>query len=344
VTITEPIAEQAADGDVQALFEEARRRRRRRRCRVAAACVAGALLVAGLAVAFGRAGSGETQISTGSPQFADSVASATKGAGSADVSLVLRTTFLASVRGCRTPTIQGSGIIGFTNNSIELHLTKGVDSCGTAFAMQERQIGKVLYQTDPSLPRGVLTSPGRPWLKTPWSTPSALPVYGQGGVFGGTTAGFVFTALRALRGPVTRIGTGSLHGVITMGYGATITLRQLQLASRAQARSSGVTFEDLTVSANSLPPAVDIAISVVVWIDSSSRIRQLQVTEPVYALDYKDGSGVMGPQIYPSEYLGRHLGDPHRAGSVELTLTLMNFGTSQRVSTPPPDQVTAGIR
>ena len=64
----------------------------------------------------------------------------------------------------------------------------------------------------------------------------------------------------------------------------------------------------------------------------------------MYALTYRDGSGVMGTQIYPSEYLGRHLGDPYRAGSVEFTLTLMNFGTSQRVSPPPPNQVTAGIR
>ena len=244
MTVTELIADHARDKDVQALFEEARRRRRLRRRRVAAACMASALLVAGLAVGIVRGGSGEPQISTGSPQFANSVASATKGAGSADVSLVLRSVFLASVRGCRTPTIQGNGIIGFTNNSIDLHLANGVDSCGSAFAMQERQIGKVLYQTDPSLPRGVLTSPGRPWLKTPWSTPPAL----------GTTAGFVFTTLRALRGPVTRIGTRGLHGITTIGYGATITLRELQLASRTQARSSGATFEDLTAGANCFPP------------------------------------------------------------------------------------------
>jgi hypothetical protein len=271
-----------------------------------------------------------------------------RSAGSADVSLVVRTTFLATVpivRGCHTPTIQGSGIIGFSNNSIELHLANGVDSCGSPFAMQERQIGNVLYQTDPSGTRGTLTSPGKPWLKTPWATPAALPNYGYGGVFGSTTAGFVFTVLRALRGPVTRIGTRSVHGVTTTGYRATITLKQLQMASRAQSRSTGATFEDLTAGAASLPHAVDVPISVEVWIDSSNRIRQLQATEPVYALNYGDGSGVIGPQIYPSEYLGRQLAvGPYRAGSVELTLTLMNFGTSQTVSPPPPDQVTKGMR
>jgi hypothetical protein len=155
----------------------------------------------------------------------------------------------------------------------------------------------------------------------------------------------VFTVLRALRGPVTRIGTRSVHGVTTTGYRATITLKQLQMASRAQSRSTGATFEDLTAGAASLPHAVDVPISVEVWIDSSNRIRQLQATEPVYALNYGDGSGVIGPQIYPSEYLGRQLAvGPYRAGSVELTLTLMNFGTSQTVSPPPPDQVTKGMR
>src|ERR1700674_1341022 len=138
MTVTELITDHARNKDAQALFEEARCRRRRRRRRVTAACLAGALLVAGLAVAIGRGGSGETRLSTGSPQFANSVASATKSAGSADVSLVLRSPFLTRVRGCRTPTIQGSGIISFTNNSIGLHLGKGVDSCGSAFAMQER--------------------------------------------------------------------------------------------------------------------------------------------------------------------------------------------------------------
>jgi hypothetical protein len=271
-----------------------------------------------------------------------------RSAGSADVSLVVRTTFLATVpivRGCHTPIGQGSGIIGFTNDSIELHLANAPGSCGSSFAMQERQIGNVLYQTDPSGTRGILTSPGKPWLKTPWATPGALPGAFWSGGTGATTAGFVFTVLRALRGPVTRIGTRSVHGVTTTGYRATITLKQLQMASRAQSRSTGATFEDLTAGAASLPHAVDIPISVAVWVDSSNRIRQLEATEPVYALNYGDGSGVTGPQIYPSEYLGRQLADgPYRAGSVELTLTLMNFGTSQSVSPPPPDQVTKGMR
>ena len=303
-----------------------------------------ALLASGLIVTVGRGGSGGTQISTGAPRFAPAITSAMKNSGSADVSLVLHTTFLATVpivRGCHTPITQGSGIIGFTNDSIELHLAKAPGSCGSPFAMQERQIGNVLYQTDPSGSRGVLTSPGKPWLKSPWATPGAFWTGGTGA----TTAGFVFTVLRALRDPVTRIGTRSVHGVTTTGYRAAMTLSQLQMASRAQSRSTGATFEDLTAGAASLPHAVDIPISVAVWVDSSNRIRQLQLVEPVYALNYGDGSGVIGPQIYPSEYLGRQLAaGPYRAGSVELTLTLMNFGTSQSVSPPPADQVTKGMR
>jgi hypothetical protein len=286
--------------DAQALIEEARRRQRRRHVWIGIVLAVVLALVA-VAVTVSRSGGGVVQISTGSPQFATSVTSATKSARSADVTLVLRSTFLASVSGCRTPTVDGIGVIGFTNDSIGLHLANGAGSCGSPWAMQERQIGSVLYQTDPSLPRGVLTSPGRPWLKTPWATPAALPIYGHGGVVPGTTADFVFTVLRALRGPVNRIRTTSLHGITMTGYRATMTLRQLQVASHVQSRSSGATLEDLTASPNSLPPAVDIPISVVLWIDSSGRIRQLRATEPVYALNYKDGSGVLGPQIYPSD-------------------------------------------
>ena len=337
---TDEVAEKARIE--RALIEQARSRQRRRHRQLGVVGLALVLLAAGLTVTIGRGGSGGTPISTGSQRFAPPIASAMKSAGSADVSLVLRTTFLATVpivRGCHTPTIQGSGIIGLANDSIELHLANAVDSCTSPFAMQERQIGNVLYQTDPSGTRGILTSPGKPWLKTPWATPGAL---GGGET---TTAGFVFTVLRALQGPVTRIGTRSLHGIPTTGYSATITLRQLQLASRAQSQSSGATFEDLTASPDSLPNAADIPISVAVWIDSSGRIRQLQVVEPVYALNYGDGSGVIGPQIYPSEYLGRqNADDPYTAGTIELMLTLTNFGTSQTVSPPPADQVTKGIR
>jgi hypothetical protein len=331
------------------VIREARSRQRQRRRRGVVAGLALVSLVAGLAVTTNRGGSGRARSAPSSPHAVPQITSVMKSAGSADVSLVLRTTFLATVPivlGCHASIVHGSGIIGFTNDSIELHLANGVDSCSDSpFAMQERQIGNVLYQTDPSGSRRILTSPGKPWLKSPWATPAALPNYGYGGVFGSTTAGFVFTALRTLRGPVTRIGTRSVHGVTTTGYRATITLMQLQMASRAQSQSTGATFEDLTVGGASLPRAADIPISVAVWVDSNDRIRQLQATEPVYALNYGDGSGVIGTQIYPSEYLGRQLAvGPYRAGSVELTLTLMNFGTSQTVSPPPRDQVTKGMR
>jgi len=328
----------------QALFEEARSRQRRRRRRGVVVGLAIASLVAGLTVTTSRGGRGGAPSSVGA---VSQITAEMEGAGSADLSIVLSNTFLATpiVRGCPMTAIRGSGIIDFAPSSIELHLTGSPDGCGSTFAMQERQIGNVLYQTDPSGGRGILTSPGKPWLKTPWATPAALPVYGYGGVFGSTTAGFVVTALRSLQGPVTRIGTRIVDGVTTTGYTATITLDELQSASRVQARSSGATFEDLTAPSGSLPAAVDIPISMAIWVDATNRIRRLQATEPVYALNYGDGSGVIGPQIYPSEYLGRPLAaDPYTAGYVVLTLTLTDYHTPQAVLPPPRDQVTNGIR
>ena len=150
------------------VIREARRRQRQRRRRVVVAGLALVSLVAGLTVTINRGGSGGARSAPSSPHAVPQITSAMRSAGSADVSLVVRTTFLATVpivRGCHTPTIQGSGIIGFTNDSIELHLANAPGSCGSPFAMQERQIGNVLYQTDPSGSGRILTSPGKPALR-----------------------------------------------------------------------------------------------------------------------------------------------------------------------------------
>jgi hypothetical protein len=80
-----------ADGNV--LIEEARRRHRRRQLRIAVAALAVGALPAGMIVAFAPSGGRTARISTGAPQFSNYVAAATRKAGTADVSIVLGSTF-----------------------------------------------------------------------------------------------------------------------------------------------------------------------------------------------------------------------------------------------------------
>jgi hypothetical protein len=214
------------------LIEEARRRQRRRRIRIVVAGLAVGSLAAGLTVALDPGDRGPMRVPTRSPQFSKSVAAATSDAGSADISIVLGTTFPPGFPGCRSQVTNGTGTVNFKTNSIGLSLVNhGVGLCGSPFVMQVRQLGSVLYATDPST-RHVLTAPGKPWLKTPWTSPEMVPGFGNGGIRAGTTAGFLFTALRSLQNPVTPIGTKTLNGTTVNGYRGTFTLAELQSASR----------------------------------------------------------------------------------------------------------------
>ena len=332
----------SADGNV--LIEEARRRHRRRQLRIAAAGLAGAALAAGLIAAFAPRGSSMANVPVGASQFSNYVAAATRDAGTADVSIVLGTTFPPGFPGCQSQETTGTGTIDFRTNSIGLSLANhGVGLCGGPFFLQMRQLGPVLYTTDPST-RHVLTSPGKPWLKTPWTSPEVVPGFGNGGIRAGAEASFIFTALDSLRSPVTPMGTMTLHGSKVSGYRGTATLADLQSASQAQARATGVSFENLQPPGGSIPPAAGIPIAVAFWLDSHGRIRQVSASEALYTLNYADGSGAIGPQIYPSEYLGRNGNTAvHQQGAIELTITLTNFGTTETISPPPPSRVTTGV-
>jgi hypothetical protein len=199
----------SADGSL--LIEEARSRQRRRQLRIVVAGLVAGSLAAGLAVGLGRDGSHPAQVVVDAPQFANRVAAATTRAGSARVSIVLGASFPRGFLACRTPTT-GTGTINFKGNSIGLTLVNpGGSQCGTPFVMLQRQIGTQLYMTDPSDHR-VLTSPGKPWLKTPNTSPDLLPGFGNGGIHAGTTAGFLFTMLQSIHDPVTPIGTKTLNG------------------------------------------------------------------------------------------------------------------------------------
>jgi hypothetical protein len=154
------------------------------------------------------------------------------------------------------------------------------------------------------------------------------------------TAGFLPTVLYAIHGPVTKIGTRVIDGTIATGYRTTITLADLQQSSRKESRLSGASIENLSSPAKSLPAATTIPIQLAIWIDAIGRVRQLLVTQPIYFLRYADGSGPSGPQIYPSEYLGRQgFAGLYKTHDLVLSVSLSDFGTPSPLSPPPPSHV-----
>jgi hypothetical protein len=102
---------------------------------------------------------------------------------------------------------------------------------------------------------------------------------------------------------------------------------------------SGASFENISSSA-ALPAATTIPIQLAIWVDAMGRVRRLLVTQPYYEIRYADGSGAAGPQIYPSEYLGRQgLTGPYKTHDVVVAVSLSDFGTPSPTSSPPPSQI-----
>jgi hypothetical protein len=98
--------------------------------------------------------------------------------------------------------------------------------------------------------------------------------------------------------------------------------------------------ENISSSAGSLPAATTIPVQLAIWVDARGRVRQLLVTQPFYFLHYADGSGPAGPQIYPSEYLGRQgFTGPYKTHDLVVSVSLSDFGTPSPLSPPPPSQI-----
>ena len=184
------------------------------------------------------------------------------------------------------------------------------------------------------------TPPSQPWLTGASARLATGSMDGVGGISSSLTAGFLDTVLHAIHGSVTKIGTRVIEGTIATGYRTTITLADLQRSSRKESRLSGASFENTSSSAGSLPAATTIPIQLAIWVDAVGRVRELLVTQPFYFLRYADGSGPSGPQIYPSEYLGRQgFTGPYMTHELVVSVSLSDFGTSSPLSPPPPSQI-----
>ena len=351
---TEPASQASEPAAIEDLIPEARQHHHRRLLRTAIVALAGAALVAGLLVwTVGGGGQGRRlYISTRSPQFGATVAAATARAGSASVRIVYQSSGVTKIGQllnlvCPTGGTTANGTIDFTSHSLALNVISRTcsGSSTTKWAMEQRQVKGRLFATLPSVSGGFRlpfppTPPSQPWLTGASARLATGSMGGVGGISSSLTAGFLPTVLYAIHGPVTKIGTRLIEGTIATGYRTTITLADLQRSSRKESGLSGASFENVSPPTGSLPGATTIPIQLAIWVDAMGRVRQLLATQPFYFLRYADGSGAAGPQIYPSEYLGRQgFTGPYKTQDVVVSVSLSDFGTPSPLSPPPPSQI-----
>lgn len=354
---TEPTGQDSEPAAIEDLIPEARQHHHRRLLRIATVALAGVALIAGLLIwSVGGGGQGRLYISTRSPHFGATVAAATARAGSASVRIVYQSSGVTKIghlltsQLCPTEGTTANGTIDFTSHSLALNLISRTcsGSSTTKWAMEQRQVNGRLFATLPRVSGGIRlpfppTPPSQPWLTGASARLAIGSTGGVGGISSSLTAGFLPTVLHAIHGPVTKIGTRVIEGTIATGYRTTITLADLQRSSRNESRLSGASFESISSSAGALPAATTIPIQLAVWIDAMGRVRQLLLTQPFYFLRYAGGSGAAGPQIYPSEYLGRQgFTGPYKTQDVVVSVSLSDFGTPSPLSPPPPSQIDSG--
>jgi hypothetical protein len=349
---TEPTGQACEPVALEDLIPEARQHHHRRLLRTATVALAGVALIAGLLIwTVGGGGQGRRlYISTRSPHFGATVTAATASAGSANVRIVYQSSGVTKIghlltsQLCPTGETTANGTIDFTSQSLALNVISRIcsGSSTTKWAMEQRQVNGRLFATLPRVSGGFRlpfppTPPSQPWLTGASARLATGSMGAVGGISSSLTAGFLPTVLHAIHGPVTKIGTRVIEGTIATGYRTTITLADLQRSSRKESRLSGASFENIR---GSLPAATTIPIQLAIWVDAMGRVRQLLVTQPFYFLRYADASGAAGPQIYPSEYLGRQgFTGPYKTHDLVVSVSLSDFGTPSALSPPPPSQI-----
>ena len=249
---------------------------------------------------------------------------------------------------CRTAGTTAHGTIDFTSHSLTLNVISRTcsGSSTTKWAMEQREVKGTLFATLPRVSGGFRlpfppTPPSRPWLAGASARLATGSMSGVGGVSSSLTTGFLPTVLHAIHGRVTKVGTRVIEGTIATGYRTTISLADLQQSSRKESRLSGASFENISSPRGSLPAATTIPIQLAIWVDAPwAESVSFWLTQPFYFLRYADGSGPGGPQIYPSEYLGRQGSTgPYKTHDVVVSVSLSDFGTPSPLSAPPPSQI-----
>jgi hypothetical protein len=307
--------------DADALFKEAQRHRRNKRLKGSAIVFVAVLMV--ILIVFTVVGSGGKSAfpapMTG-PGFTKTVLNATKAAGGAAFTLVIRSPGL----GCGSPNTSDQvsmnrGSVNFVKQIMEYSTT--APGCPAASEPLRIQTPTATYQdVGSNVAPFVPTSSSRPWLLTPSTIPAGLFSVSSTMLTPDITA-----LLSAVPNPLISGHTTLVDGMTTTEYQGTTTLALLQRDDREFVPARG---ESLAPSASS------ITIPVQFWINGTDQLVRVSASEPyftqVYPLGGKGGQALSGgAQVSTTSNAVPTVAattPPHQLGVAQATLTFRNFG------------------
>jgi len=315
--------------DAEALFKEAQRHRRNKRLKGSAIVVL-VLLVSsliGLAVVGGRARSAPVPPLI-QPAFTSTVLKATKAAGGAAFTLVVR----SPGPGCGSST---NGQMSLTQGSIDfvnqiMRYSRSSPGCPAFVNPLTIQTLTATYKdVGSNVGPNVPTTASRPWLQTPSTIWPGLFSVGDTMLSPDLTP-----LLSAVTGPLAIGRSVTIDGVTATEYRGTTTLAVLQ-------RDDPVFVP--AASESLVPNASSIKVPVQFWIDGKGRLVRASATEPFYTQTYRlgaEGGQVLagGAQVSTTSDATPPVAaaaPPRVEGVAHITLTFADFGT-RAISLPSP--------
>ena len=322
-----------APPDAEVLFKEAQRHRRNKRLK-GSAIVAFAVLVASLIglTVVGGGGRSAPVIPLTQPAFTSTVLKATKAAGGAAFTLVVRSPGL----GCRSSTSDqmslNQGSVDFVNQVMKYSTSSpGCPAVEEPLTIQTltTNFKDVGSNVAPSVP----TTASRPWLRTPSTI--------QAGLFSVADAMLspdLTPLLSAVTGPLAIGRSVTINRVTATEYRGTTTLAVLQRDDPVFVPAE---------SESLVPNASSIKIPLQFWIDGKGRLVRASATEPYYTQAYPLGAeggqalagGAQVSTISDGTPSVAATAPPRLQGVAHMTLTFGDFGT--KVIALPPLSATA---
>jgi hypothetical protein len=316
--------------EADALFKEAQRHRRNKRLKGSAIVFIALLLAVPIGfLVVGSSGRSGSPVPVTGPGFTKTVLKATKAAGGAAFTLVVR----SPGAGCGSPTTGDQvnvnrGSVNFVKQIMEYSTAS--PGCPAASEPLTIQTPAATYKyVGSNVASFVPTSSSRPWLQTPSNIPA--------GLFSVSTTMLtpdVATLLSAVPRSLTSGHTALVDGVSMTEYQGTTTLALLERGDPEFVSARG---ESLA------PNASSIAIPVQFWINRKDQLVRVSASEPYYTQAYplegKGGAGLSGgAQVSTTSDAVPPVAattPPHQLGVAKVTLTFMNFGP-RVVSLPSP--------
>lgn len=272
------------------------------------------VVLAALAAGCGSKGS-QTTGSPTPPQQGNAVlvsaASATRRVGSARVVMDITT---PSPSG--TLTMHGTGAFAFHGHEAGEMSLSVTGPGGASTSIDERIIGTVIYMRSPILSQEIPGS--KPWLRFDLQKIGKKMGINFGALMNTSSTSDPtqsLTYLQAASNSIQNLGTESAGGVTTTHYQAVVDMRKamkLMVARASAADKAAVrsTYQNLLAQTGITTYPMDV------WVDSRGLVRKMHMQMPM----------------------------PNSGESMEMTMTLSDFGAPVKVSAPSASQVTDLLR